>query len=60
MQNAGVDESQPGIMTAGRNINILRYAVDTRLMTESKEELKRLLKKVRVKKNWFKTLHSKN
>ena len=48
--NAGVDESQPGIMIAGRNINKLRYAVDTSLMADSKEELKSLLKKVRVKK----------
>ena len=45
-----MDESQPGIMIAGRNINKLRYAVDTSLMADSKEELKSLLKKVRVKK----------
>ena len=48
--NAGVEESQPGIMIAGRNINKLRYAVDTSLMADSKEEIKSLLKKVRVKK----------
>ena len=47
LQNAGVDESQPGIMIAGRNINKLRYAVDTSLMADSKEELKSLLMKVK-------------
>ena len=45
-----MEESQPGIMIAWRNINKLRYAVDTSLMADSKEELKSLLKKVRVKK----------
>ena len=40
MWNARVDESQAGIKTAGRNINNLRYAGDTTLMTESEEELK--------------------
>ena len=40
LQNAGVDESQPGIKIAGRNINNLRYADDTTLMVESKKELK--------------------
>ena len=49
MRNAGLDEAQPGIKTAGRNINHLRYADDTTLMAESEEELKSLLK-VRVKK----------
>ena len=44
MQNAGLDEAQAGIKIAGRNINNLRYANDAILMTESKEELKRLLK----------------
>ena len=44
MQNAGLDEAQAGIKTAGRNINNFRYADDTTLMTESKEELKRFLK----------------
>ena len=43
--NAGLDEIQAGIKTAGRNINNLRYADDTTLMAESKEELNRLLKK---------------
>ena len=40
MQNARLDESQAGIKIAGRNINNLRYADDTTLMAESKEELK--------------------
>ena len=48
MQNAGLDEAQAGIKIARRNINNLRYADDTSLMTESKEELKRLLMKVKV------------
>ena len=39
MQNAKLDEAQPGIKIAGRNINNLRYAGDTTLMTESKEPL---------------------
>ena len=43
MQNAGLDESQAGINSAGRNINNLRYADDTTLMAESKEVLKSLL-----------------
>ena len=47
MQNAGLDESQAGIRIAGRNINNLRYADDTTLMAESKEELKSLLMKVK-------------
>ena len=47
MQNAGLDESQAGIKTARRNINNLRYADDTILMAESKEELKSLLMKVK-------------
>ena len=45
-QNAGLDEAQAGIKIAGRNINNLRYAVDTTFMAES-EELKRLLMKVK-------------
>ena len=48
MWNAGVDEAQAGIKIAGRNIYNLRYADDTTLMAESKEELKSLL--IRVKK----------
>ena len=47
MQNAGLDEAQTEIKVAGRNINNLRYADDTTLMAESKEELKRLLMKVK-------------
>ena len=47
MQNAGLDGAQGGIKTAGRNINNLSYADDTTLMAKSKEELKRLLMKVR-------------
>ena len=47
MRNAMLDEFQAGIKTAGRNINNLRYADDTTLMAESKEELKSLLMKVK-------------
>ena len=47
MQNAGLDEAQAGIKIARRNINNLRYANDTTLMAESKEELKSLLMKVK-------------
>ena len=47
MQNEGLDETQAGIKTAGRNINNLRYADDITLMAESKEELKSLLMKVK-------------
>ena len=47
MRNAGLDEVQAGIKSAGRNINNLRYADDTTLMAESKEELKSLLMKVK-------------
>ena len=47
MRNAGLDEAQAGIKIAGRNINNLRYADDAILMTESEEELKRLLMKVK-------------
>ena len=54
MQNAGLDEAQAGIKIAGRNSSNLRYADDTTLLAESKEELKSLLLKVkeerRVKK----------
>ena len=55
MQNAGLDEAQAGINTAGRNINNLRYADDTILMAESEEKLKSL-----SMKNLLKTQHSKN
>ena len=47
MRNASLDEAQTGIKTAGRNINNLRYADDTTLMAESKEELKSLLIKLK-------------
>ena len=47
MKNAGLDEAQAGIKIAGRNISNLRYADCTTLMTESKEELKSLLMKVK-------------
>ena len=47
MQNAGLDEAQTGIKTAGRNINNFRYADDTTFMAESEEELKSLLMKVK-------------
>ena len=48
MRNAGLEEEQAGIKIAGRNINNLRYADDTTLTAESKEELKSLLMKVKV------------
>ena len=47
MRNAGLDEAQAGIKIAGRNINNLRYADDTTLTAETKEELKSLLRKVK-------------
>ena len=47
MRNTRLDEAQAGIKTAGRNINSFRYADDTTLMAESKEELKSLLMKVK-------------
>ena len=47
MRNARLDEAQVGIKTAGRNINNLRYTDGTTLMTESEEELNRLLMKVK-------------
>ena len=48
MRNTGLEETQAGIKTAGRNINNHRYADETTLMAESEEELKRLLMKVKV------------
>ena len=62
MWNAGVDDSQAGIKIAGRNINNLRYADDTTLVAESKEELKSFLMKVKEEsgKSWLTTQHSKN
>ena len=47
MRNTGLEEAKAGIKIAGRNINNLRYADDTTLMTESEEELKGLLMKVK-------------
>ena len=47
MRNVGLDEAQAGIKIAGRNINNLRYADDTTLMAESKEEVKSLLMRVK-------------
>ena len=47
MRNARLDEAQAGVKIAGRNINHLRYTDDTTLMTESEEELKSLLMKVK-------------
>ena len=62
MRNAGLEEAQAGIKTAGRNINNLRYADDTTLMAESEEELKSLLMKVKEEsgKSWLKAQHSEN
>ena len=61
MRNAGVDEAQVGIKIAGRNINNLRYADDTTLMAESKEELKSLLMKVKKEsENLAEAQHSEN
>ena len=56
-----MDEAQARIKTSGRNINI-KYADDTILITESKEELKSLLMRVKEEsgKSWLKTQHSKN
>ena len=61
MRNAGLEETQAGIKISGRNIN-LRYAYDTTLMAESKEELKILLMKVKEEseKVGFKFNHSKS
>ena len=60
MRNAGLEETQAGIKTAGRNINHLRYADDTTLMAESEEELKSLLMKRErgERKSWLKAQHS--
>ena len=61
MRNAGLDEAQAGIKIAGKNINNLRYADDTTLMAESKEELKSLLMQVKEEneKAGLKIQHSK-
>ena len=60
MQNAGLDEAQAGIKTAGRNINNLRYADDITLMAEIEEELKSLLMKVKEGSEKTGLKHSKN
>ena len=62
MQNAGLDEALAGSKIARRNINNFKYADDTTLMTESKEELKSLLMKVtqESEKAGLKLQHSKN
>ena len=62
MRNAGLDEAQAGIKTAGRNINNLRYADDTTLMAESEEELKSLFQGSERGewKSWLKNQHSEN
>ena len=62
MRNTGLDEAQAGIKVVGRNINNLRYADDTTIMEESKEELKEPLdqKERREWKNWLKTHNSEN
>ena len=57
MWNARLDEAQAGIKIARRNINNLRYADDTTLLTESEEELKSLL--IKVKQELLETQHSK-
>ena len=61
MRNTGLEEAQAGIKTAGRNINNLRYADNTTLMAESKEELKESLDEGErgEQKTWLKTQHSK-
>ena len=59
MRNARLDEAQAGIKIAGRNINNLRYADDTTLRAESKDELKSLLMKVKEESEKA-GLHSKN
>ena len=53
MRNTGLDESQAGIKISGRNINNLRYADDTTLMAESKEELKSLLMRVKEESEFW-------
>ena len=62
MRKAGLDEAQAGIKITGRNSNNLRYADDTILIAEGKEELKSLLMKVKEesRKCWLKTQHSEN
>ena len=54
------DEAPARVNIAGRNLNNFRYADDTTLMTESEEELKSLLMKMKEWKSWLKTQHSEN
>ena len=60
MRNAELEEAQAGVKIARRNINNLRYADDTTLITESEEELQSLLMKVKEEsgKSWLKAQHS--
>ena len=62
MGNTRLDEAQAGIKIAMRNINHLRYADDTTLMAESKEEMKSFLMKMKEEsgKSWLKTQYSEN
>ena len=62
MRNAGLEEAQAGVKSAGRNSNKLRYADDTTLMAESEEELRSLLMKVKEEewRGWLKAQHSEN
>ena len=62
MRNAGLEGAQAGIKIARRNINNLRYADDTILMAESKEELKTLLMKVKEEseRSWLEIQYSEN
>ena len=60
MQNAGLDEAQTGIKIARGNMNNLRYADDTTLMAENKDELKSLLMKVKEESEEVKAQHSEN
>ena len=63
MRNAGLDETQAGVRLPGEISITSRYADDTTLMVESKEELKSLLMKVKMereRKSWLKAQHSEN
>ena len=61
MRNAGLEEAQAGIKTAGRNVNNLRYADDTTLMSENEKELEPLDESEKGEwKSWLKAQHSEN
>ena len=60
MRHAGLEEAQAGIKIAGRNINNLRYADDTTLMTETEEELKSLLMEVKEESEKIETQHAES